>query len=502
MASVGKTEPEKKEEHKCPNCEKPIILDDMKKIFPDCKDDKKLQDCMNAYNTYMSKLGMNTCWNKAHFFAQARVEVGTSLSIHEAEILNYSTRHLLVGIYSEGQKNWKKGNPVTKEGGYYQEGTKFSKPKFSSLLKPENRHIAEAYGRKDLDANNDKKIQKCDQEKLANFVYADVNRAAKDRIGNTQEGDGWRFRGRGLVQLTGREGYQKVYNIIKDISPTDIMTDAGAMEIEKSVSLAVLTSMGFWKLRKIFSLANGCKDADIISKKIGTDVDYAGKRKAFDDITSKLFKVDECLWGKVEEKKEEKKDSKCPDDCSQCFEYQDVVPQPKINNQSGNKNHNRYKNEPRTKSNGTKYYHSGTDILAVVGTEVHSMMCGEVVHVRTDLPQNDYAKGYESATSYGNTVTIKSKDKDGKIVYHFYAHLSQVNVKVGELVKHNKIIGLSGSTGNAMHVEVKYRHIHVEAGTSYSTTGGSDGKQRCKINADLNPEKYMKSQFDDKGNTI
>ncbi|WP_027381951.1 peptidoglycan DD-metalloendopeptidase family protein [Epilithonimonas caeni] len=195
-------------------------------------------------------------------------------------------------------------------------------------------------------------------------------------------------------------------------------------------------------------------------------------------------------------------DSKCSEDCSQCFEYSDVIPDPKINDQSGNKNHNRYKNEPRTKANGKKYYHSGTDILAVVGTEVHSMMCGEVVHIRTDLPQNDYVKGYESPTSYGNTITIKSKDKEGKTVYHFYAHLSKVNVKVGELVKHDKVIGLSGSTGNAMHVEVKHRHVHVEAGTSYSTTGGTNGKQRCKINADLNPENYMKSKFDNKGNTL
>ncbi|MBP2615844.1 peptidoglycan DD-metalloendopeptidase family protein [Chryseobacterium jejuense] len=201
-------------------------------------------------------------------------------------------------------------------------------------------------------------------------------------------------------------------------------------------------------------------------------------------------------------KKEELLPSKCPNDCSQCFEYSDVVPTPKVNDQSGNKNHNRYKKEYRIKSNGKKYYHTGTDILAAVGTEVHSMMCGEVVHIRTDLPQNDYVKGYESPTSYGNTITIRSKDKTGKIVYHFYAHLSKVKVSVGEKIKHNQIIGLSGSTGNAMHVEVKHRHIHVEAGTSYSTIGGSDNKQRCKLNADLNPENYMKSKFDNKGNTL
>lgn len=40
-------------------------------------------------------------------------------------------------------------------------------------------------------------------EKLANKVYG-------DRMGNTQQGDGWKFRGRGMLQCTGRDLYRPV----------------------------------------------------------------------------------------------------------------------------------------------------------------------------------------------------------------------------------------------------------------------------------------------------
>ena len=76
-------------------------------------------------------------------------------------------------------------------------------------------------------------------ELIANAVYA-------GRLGNGDEasGDGWRFRGRGLLQLTGRDQYQAFFDALPAILLRVI--DATGNEVYRAVHDALLANPGLW----------------------------------------------------------------------------------------------------------------------------------------------------------------------------------------------------------------------------------------------------------------
>lgn len=96
-------------------------------------------------------------------------------------------------------------------------------------------------------------------EKIANKVYA-------NRMGNGPEssGDGWRFRGRGPIQLTGRSNYTE---FSKDIDRPDVLTNPGIVATE----LAFESALWFFRKNGLFAIADkGVTDAVItqITKRV------------------------------------------------------------------------------------------------------------------------------------------------------------------------------------------------------------------------------------------
>mgnify|MGYP001766125446 CR=1 FL=1 len=81
-------------------------------------------------------------------------------------------------------------------------------------------------------------------EKIANRVYS-------NRMGNGTEasGDGWKYRGRGLIQLTGKENYQ---NFAHDME----MTVDEAIEYIETPEGALMSAGWFWDKKNLNVLAD------------------------------------------------------------------------------------------------------------------------------------------------------------------------------------------------------------------------------------------------------
>jgi len=81
-------------------------------------------------------------------------------------------------------------------------------------------------------------------EKIANRVYA-------NRMGNEDEasGDGWQYRGRGLIQLTGKDSYA-AFSMASD---NNSLVEPDLLE---QPELAAMSAGWYWSTRKINSLAD------------------------------------------------------------------------------------------------------------------------------------------------------------------------------------------------------------------------------------------------------
>ena len=112
------------------------------------------------------------------------------------------------------------------------------------------------------------------QEMIANYVYQDEYRSKRGALGNTEEGDGWRFRGRGLKQLTGRNNYT-------DFGKSVGMTAEEAADYVATEKGAVESACWFWDTNNLNDIAD-TDNVTLMTKRInGGNIGLADRKQRY-----------------------------------------------------------------------------------------------------------------------------------------------------------------------------------------------------------------------------
>lgn len=107
-------------------------------------------------------------------------------------------------------------------------------------------------------------------EKLANKVYA-------SRMGNGPEssGDGWKYRGRGLIMTTGREAYEK----LSERMGVDFVADP---DLLRGFPYAALSAADYWKTKSLNQFADRDDIATITRRINGGTIGLEDRKKYLD----------------------------------------------------------------------------------------------------------------------------------------------------------------------------------------------------------------------------
>lgn len=114
-------------------------------------------------------------------------------------------------------------------------------------------------------------------ERIANRVYA--NRMGN---GNEESGDGWRYRGRGLIQLTGRDNYEAFRRWLDQRATPEPWPDVVATDY------AVHSAVFYWDSRGLNALADA-DDLLAITRRINGGIHGLAHRRELFDRASALL---------------------------------------------------------------------------------------------------------------------------------------------------------------------------------------------------------------------
>ncbi|WP_202033862.1 glycoside hydrolase family 19 protein [Massilia sp. Dwa41.01b] len=120
--------------------------------------------------------------------------------------------------------------------------------------------------------------------RLLSYVYA-------NRLGNGDEesGDGYRYRGRGLIQLTGKANYQaftQAHNARDSGDPRDFVADPDLLLSE--LKYAIESAFHYWETRKVNALAD-LDDLEGVTRAVN------GGLNGLDDRGARLARIKKAL---------------------------------------------------------------------------------------------------------------------------------------------------------------------------------------------------------------
>ena len=107
---------------------------------------------------------------------------------------------------------------------------------------------------------------------LEEYATGSAYEGRKD-LGNTQKGDGVRYKGRGIFQLTGRANYRTIGAKIG----FDLENNP---ELAESPEVSVLTALEYWKSRKLNLLADA-DNVELITRRINGGLNGFEDRKKY-----------------------------------------------------------------------------------------------------------------------------------------------------------------------------------------------------------------------------
>jgi putative chitinase len=155
---------------------------------------------------------------------------------------------------------------------------------FTSLLENLNyseKALRSVFGRYFGEGKRDPAEYARKPEKIANYVYMDKYRSTRGALGNVEDGDGWRFRGKGLKQVTGR-------NNVTNFAKAFDMTAEEASDWLETKEGALASALWFWDSNNLNPVAD-TGDVRALTKRInGGDIGLDDRRHRYENALAVL----------------------------------------------------------------------------------------------------------------------------------------------------------------------------------------------------------------------